>query len=121
MYGTSETTAAMIECTAKSHLHPLPWGIQHVVDPDTGQVLPRTGVQRGRLLIFDTLAESYWSGTATGDEVTVHWDGGCECGRKGPYFDNNIQRLSDTRGGDDKITCARTPQAFERLEEFLAQ
>jgi hypothetical protein len=121
MYGTSETTAAMIACQAKGNLHPLPWGVQHVVDPDSGQAFPRTGVQRGRLLIFDTLPTSYWSGTATGDEVTVHWDGGCECGRKGPYFENNIQRLSDTRGGDDKITCARTPQAFERLEEYLAQ
>jgi hypothetical protein len=121
MYGTSETTASMTLCLAKGNLHPLPWGIQHVVDADTGQPLPRSGVQTGRLLVFDTLAESYWSGTATGDEVTVHWDGGCECGRKGPYFENNIQRLSDTRGGDDKITCARTPQAFERLEEYLAQ
>jgi hypothetical protein len=121
MYGTSETTSSMTECTAKGHLHPLPWGVQHVVDPDTGQVLPRKGVQTGRLLIFDLLPTTYWSGTATGDEVTVNWDGGCECGRKGPYFLNAIQRLSDTRGGDDKITCARTPQAFERLEEFLAQ
>jgi hypothetical protein len=121
MYGTSETTASMVACEAKDRLHPMPWGVQHVVDPDTGAVLPRKGVQHGRLLIFDTLAESYWSGTATGDEVVVHWDGGCVCGRKGPYFENKIQRLSDTRGGDDKITCARTPQAFERLEEFLAQ
>lgn len=121
MYGTSETTASMVACTVSDRLHPMPWGVQHVVDPDSGEVLPREGVQHGRLLIFDTLARSYWSGTATGDEVTVHWDGGCECGRKGPWFENHIQRLSDTRGGDDKITCARTPQAFERLEEYLAQ
>jgi acyl-CoA synthetase (AMP-forming)/AMP-acid ligase II len=120
-YGTTETTASMTCCSAEGHLHPLPWGIQHVADPDTGQPLPRKGVQKGRLLTFDLLTDSFWSGTAGGDEVTVNWDGGCKCGRQGPYFLNDIQRFSDTRGGDDKITCSRTPQAFQRLEEFLAQ
>ena len=118
VYAMTETTAASLGCD-EGHLHPLPWGIQHVSDPETGLALPRKGVQRGRLLVMDLLPSTYWSGTATGDDVTINWDGGCGCGRKGPYFLNSIKRLADTRGGDDKITCAKTPQAFDRLEEFL--
>ena len=118
-YGMTETTAVSSRCV-EGNLHPLPWGIQHVVDPDTSKPLPRRGTQRGRLLTFDLLPTTQWTGTATGDEVSVHWEGGCACGRKGLYIDNDIRRLADSRGGDDKITCAKTPQAYERLEEFLA-
>lgn len=117
-YAMTETTAVSLRCE-ENHLHPLPWGIQHVADPETGLALPREGIQKGRMLVMDLLPSTYWSGTATGDEVTINWDGGCGCGRKGPYFFNDIKRLIDTRGGDDKITCAKTPQAFERLEEYL--
>ncbi|WP_340317411.1 long-chain-fatty-acid--protein ligase [Rhizorhabdus argentea] len=118
VYAMTETNAVSLRCD-EGHLHPLPWGIQHVSDPETGLALPRKGVQRGRMLVMDLLASTYWSGTATGDDVTINWDGGCGCGRKGPYILNEIKRLADTRGGDDKITCAKTPQAFDRLEEFL--
>ena len=118
VYSMTETNAVSLRCD-EGHLHPLPWGIQHVSDPETGLALPRKGVQRGRMLVMDLLPSTYWSGTATGDDVTINWDGGCACGRKGPYFLNEIKRLIDTRGGDDKITCAKTPQAFERLEEYL--
>jgi hypothetical protein len=120
-YGMSETTASMICCEAEGHLHPLPWGIQHVADPDTGRPLPRKGVQTGRLLVFDLLPGTYWSGTASGDGVTANWDGGCSCGRKGPYFHNGIGRLSDMRGGlQDKIVCFDNPDAYDSLERRLA-
>jgi hypothetical protein len=118
-YSMTETTASMICCGAEGHLHPLPWGIQHVVDPDTGRPFPREGVQTGRLLVFDLLPGSYWSGTATGDGVTVNWDGGCSCGRKGPYFHNGIGRLADQRGGQDRIVSYGNPDAYDRLEERL--
>lgn len=118
VYSMTETNAVSLRCD-EGHLHPLPWGIQHVSDPETGLALPRKGVQRGRMLVMDLLPSTYWSGTATGDDVTINWDGGCGCGRKGPYILNSIKRLTDTRGGDDKITCAKTPQAFDRLEEYL--
>ena len=49
---------------------------------------------------------------------TVDFDGNCPCGRKGIYFLNSIGRLSEALGGDDKITCAKTPQAYEKLEQF---
>ncbi len=36
-------------------------------------------------------------------------------------MDNDINRISELNGGDDKIVCARTPQAFQSLEDFLAK
>jgi hypothetical protein len=117
-YGMSETTAVAMMCR-HGVMHPLPWGIQHLSDPETGKPLPRSGVQRGRMLVLDLLPSTYWPGTATGDEVTIDWDARCECGRKGPVIHNSIERLIDRRGGDDKITCAKTPEAYERLEEFV--
>jgi hypothetical protein len=117
----TETTASMICCEAGGHFHPMPWGIQHVVDPDTGRPLPRRGVQTGRLMVFDLLPDTYWSATASGDGVTVNWDGGCSCGRKGPYFHNGIGRLADARGGQDRIECFGKPHAYDRLEERLAR
>jgi phenylacetate-coenzyme A ligase PaaK-like adenylate-forming protein len=115
-YGMSETTAISIGCR-EGHMHPVPWGIKHVVDPVTGKSKPRSGVQSGRLLVHDLLSTSLWPTTLTGDHVTIDWRGGCPCGRKGPFFLNNIYRLGEATG-DDKITCAKTPQAYERLEEF---
>jgi hypothetical protein len=115
-YGMSETTAISVGCS-RGFLHPLPWGIKHVVDPDTSRPLPRSGMQSGRLLVHDLLSTSLWPTTLTADQVTINWDGGCACGRKGPYFLDNIHRLGEA-GGDDKITCAKTPEAYEKLEEF---
>jgi len=118
-YAMTETTASMTKCTAEGHLHPLPWGIQHVADPETGRALPRTGIQTGRLMVLDLLPATYWSGTATGDGVTVNWDGGCSCGRKGPYFYNEVRRLADLRGGSDPIVSPKGSHVYERLEERL--
>jgi hypothetical protein len=119
-YAMTETTASMPSCAA-GNLHPFPWGIQHVVDPETGRPLPRKGTQKGRLMVLDLLPNTYWSGTATGDGVTVNWDGGCSCGRKGPYFHNEVRRLADLRGGEDKIVHPQKADAYERLEERLSQ
>jgi hypothetical protein len=120
MYAMSETSSSMICCSAEGNLHPLPWGIQHVADPETGRALPREGIQKGRLLVFDLLPGTYWSATASGDEVTVNWQGGCSCGRKGPYFHNDVRRIMDSRGAN-KVVSPRKWQAFERLEQFLIQ
>jgi hypothetical protein len=119
-YSMSETTSSMICCSAEGHMHPIPWGVQLVADPETGRALPRKGIQKGRLLVFDLLPDTYWAGTATGDEVTANWDGGCSCGRKGPYFYNDVRRLPDSRGGD-KVICPKDPRAFERLERYLSE
>jgi hypothetical protein len=115
-YGMSETTAISIGCL-EGNLHPLPWGVMHVVDPDTSRSLPRRGLQSGRLLVHDLLSNSLWPTTLTGDQVSINWDGGCACGRRGAFFLNDIHRLAEAKG-DDKITCAKTPQAYEKLEDF---
>jgi len=117
MYGMSETSGASVKCS-ENHLHPFPWGIYLALDPKTSEALPRTGRQTGRLLVHDLLSESLWPATLSGDRVTINYDGGCKCGRKGMYLYNDVTRLSEAEGGDDKITCAKTPQAYERLEEF---
>lgn len=119
VYGMTESSATAV-CCSHNKLHPLPWGIAHLMDPVTGQSLPRHGTQTGRMVVFDPLPTSFWAGVITGDAVTMHFDGGCPCGRKGPHLDNDITRISELQGGDDKITCARTPQAFKNLEEFLS-
>lgn len=117
MYGMSETSGASVKCS-QNHLHPLPWGIYLALDPKTSEALPRKGRQTGRLLVHDLLSESLWPTTLSGDKVTIDYDGGCACGRKGIYLLNDVNRLSEAEGGDDKITCAKTPQAYERLEQF---
>ncbi|SCW35184.1 hypothetical protein SAMN02927924_00123 [Sphingobium faniae] len=116
-YGSTEHIAGAYRCH-KGHLHPVPWSVPFVLDPTSGEPLPRTGTQTGRFAGFDILAETYWGGSVSGDEVTVHWDGGCSCGRVGPFYNNNITRYIDTRAGDDKISCAKTPDAYNQLREF---
>lgn len=120
VYGMTESSSTAV-CCPHDKLHPLPWGITHLMDPATGQSLPRTGTQTGRMVVFDPMPTTFWAGVITGDQVTVHFDGGCACGRKGPFMDNDINRISELNGGDDKIVCARTPQAFQSLEDFLAK
>jgi hypothetical protein len=64
------------------------------------------------------LAESYWGAFATGDEVTIHWDEQCPCGRRGAFLEDRVERYVFKRG-NDKIPCARVPDAHERAVEFL--
>jgi hypothetical protein len=117
-YGLQENSGQGRRCAAE-RFHIPPWMVQWVIDPDTSEPYPRQGVQTGRYACFDLLADGYWSGLVTGDEVTMHWDGGCPCGRRGPFLTDDISRYGDTRGGDDKIACAKTPQAYDNLIEFV--
>jgi hypothetical protein len=116
-YWMTECSAIANKCS-EGHLHPMPWGIPTIVNPESGEPLGRTGVVTGRMSYFDLLPESMWAGTITGDEVTVHWDGGCACGRNGPFYDNDVHRFTETRAGDDKISCAKTPEAYDRLLDY---
>ena len=89
-----------------------------MLDPDTSTSLPREGVQTGRAAFYDLQAETYWGGFVTGDEVTVDWNP-CKCGRKSPHIARKIERYTDMRGGDDKITCAAAPEAHESALSYL--
>lgn len=117
MYGFSECIASAPLCD-HGYFHILPYTIPVVLDPD-GRELPRAGVQKGRMTVFDLLAETYWGGFISGDEVTMHWDENCPCGWGGPRIEKNVRRYSEMEGGDDKITCAGSAQAYNEFMDYV--
>jgi hypothetical protein len=116
-YGMTEVTMITSKCS-HGHYHVPPWVITYVLDPETGRVLDQEGVQAGRAGFFDLVPQSHWGGFATGDEITVDWDP-CPCGRTTVHLHPAIQRLSEKRGGDDKITCAAADDAHAAAIDFL--
>src|SRR3546814_9760763 len=69
---------------------------------------------------LDLMPENYWGGLLTGDLVTIGgWSDPCDCGRHGPYLEPDIRRISDLKGGEDKINCAGAPDAHDRAVEYL--
>ncbi|MDB5724199.1 MAG: hypothetical protein JWQ16_953 [Novosphingobium sp.] len=118
-YGMTEMNSFSALCD-QDRYHVLPWVTVFLLDLDTGQPLPRAGQQSGRAAFFDMTAESAWGGIVTGDLVSVDWDHQCECGRTSVALEKNISRVSEMQeGGDDKISCAATPQAQAEAMEFL--
>lgn len=117
-YGMSECIGGATECPHGVY-HLAPYTVAFVLDPATGEQLPRSGTQTGRYAFFDLLVESYWGGFVTGDKVTLTWDG-CACGRRGPYFDPVIERFSELEGGDDKISCSGSNDAHEEAMAWLS-
>jgi hypothetical protein len=117
VYAMTECTGAARLCPA-DHFHLPPWVYLSLLDPETSQPLPRTGVQTGRLALFDTLPENFWGGTISGDRVTVNWSGGCSCGRIGAYIHNDIVRYGNLKD-DDKITCSKTTDAYEKAIDYV--
>lgn len=106
-YAMTEITGNMPMCEhGHYHIHPL--HIPMLLDPNTGECLPRAGRQTGRFASIDLLAQTYWGGFVTGDEVTLDWENRCACGRKGVYALNKIERYSEKVTGDDKVNCAAT-------------
>jgi len=118
-YGMTEVLAQQRSCE-HGRLHIAPTNILYVIDPDTSKPLPRKGVVTGRAAFYDLAAETHWGGFITGDQVTVDWDTMCPCGRTTPHIDPLIQRYSEVRGGDDKITCAATETAHREAMDFLS-
>ncbi len=117
-YGMTEMNGAGCPSCSENHYHIFPWFIPFLLDPETGEPLPRTGTQTGRFAFYDLLADTYWGGFVTGDEVTIHWDT-CNCGWKGPWLEKKIQRYSEKQGGDDKISCAGVQNAYDDFIDFL--
>jgi hypothetical protein len=118
MYGFSECIGHAPLCD-HGYFHFLPYVIPMVLDVEARE-LPREGVQKGRLAVFDLLAESYWGGFISGDEVTMHWDESCACGWGGPRIEKQLRRYSEAEGGDDKITCAGSQQAYNEFMDFVS-
>ena len=86
------------------------WKIPLILD-DSGERLlsPRTGVQTGRLGAFDVSIDGRWGGVITGDKVVAHHEA-----EPGFAVERNIERYSVLQGGDDKLTCSGTFDAFVR-------
>jgi hypothetical protein len=118
-YGMSECAALFPKCKCDRY-HLLPHVIPFILDRDA-KPLPREGVQTGRFAFYDLLAETYWGGFISGDQVTVHWDEDCACGRKGPSIEDNISRYAEMEGGDDKITCAGSQAAYNEFMDYVMQ
>jgi hypothetical protein len=117
-YGMTEINAFSVLCEHNRY-HVLPWCTVYQLDLDTGLPLPRRGVQSGRAAYFDMTQDSTWGGIATGDMVTIDWDTPCRCGRTSVGIEKKINRISELQGGDDKISCAATPQAQAEAMDFL--
>ncbi|HQR04244.1 MAG: hypothetical protein JSR19_08280 [Proteobacteria bacterium] len=120
-YSMSEIIPSCPRCDA-GHFHIPPTLVPFVLDPESGKPLPRSGTQTGRFALMDLMADNYWGGLITGDEVTLSgWDQPCACGRHGPYLHSTIRRFSEKQGGDDKINCAGAPEAHDKAIEYLLQ
>jgi hypothetical protein len=119
-YGMTELSCFNMECELGRY-HVQPWLVPFVLDAQTSAPLPRAGVQRGRAAFFDLLPESHWGGVITGDEIEVDFDGQCGCGASSPHIAPDIARLSDKRGGDDRINCAASPEAHAEAMQFLVE
>jgi hypothetical protein len=117
VYGMSELMSNNYLCDFDRY-HFQPWLIPYVLDPDDGTPLPREGVQTGRAAFFDLAASAYWGGFVSGDEVSIDWTP-CKCGRTTPHIAKALQRYSDKKGGDDKISCAAADEAHESAADFL--
>ncbi|MBB3665482.1 hypothetical protein FB384_004439 [Prauserella sediminis] len=118
MYGMSECMGTAPLCEA-GYFHFFPYTIPIVLDEDATP-LPRTGVQTGRLGLYDLLAETYWGGFISGDKITAHWDEDCPCGWTTPRIERQIVRFSELEGGDDKITCAGTQKAYTDFMDYVS-
>ena len=119
VYGMSEIMGMAPRCSA-GHYHVLPHTIPLLFKRNM-KLLPREGEQTGRFAFFDLLAETYWGGFISGDQVTINWEEDCACGWKGPRIAPNITRFSEMEGGDDKITCAGTAQAYNDFMDFVSE
>jgi len=120
-FGMSEMISLYRRC-AQGHYHAPAWSIPFLLDIESGKPIPRAGRQSGRFACYDLLIDSRWGGFISSDYVTIDWDAPCACGRTGPYIAGPIQRVSEviTAGeGEEKISCALTPDAYEDALDFL--
>jgi len=116
-YSFSEQCGMHVQCE-HGRLHLSPWSIPLILDPETSELLPRVGVQKGRAAFFDLSMNGAWGGLITGDSVEIDWSE-CPCGRTTAHLSDNITRLGADQGGSDKISCTATPEAHDDAMDFL--
>jgi hypothetical protein len=107
-YGMSELSAAMPRRDGRCRV--APWVIPLILDREGTQLLNRTDAHtEGRFAFFDVALEGRWGGLISGDHVTADLGGPSPA-----VLDGTISRYTDLEGGDDKLTCAGTIDAFVR-------
>jgi len=118
-YGMSEISTLHWACD-RGRYHVQPWVVPFVLDPETSEPLPRTGVQTGRAAFYDLFVRSHWGGVISGDEITIDWDTPCECGRTSVHIAHDIMRYSEKQGvEDDRISCSATQEVHGQAVDFL--
>jgi len=117
-YGMSEVMSMSPRCSAGNY-HIMPHTIPLLFDRDMN-LLPRKGQQTGRYAFYDLLPQTYWGGFISGDQLTIDWEEDCSCGWKGPRILPQITRFAEMEGGDDKISCAGTQQAYNEFLDFVS-
>ena len=116
-YSFSEQCGMHVQCE-HGRLHLSPWSIPLILDPETSELLPREGRQKGRAAFFDLAMNGAWGGLITGDSVEIDWSD-CPCGRTTAHLSDSITRFSVEQGGSDKISCTATPEAHDDAMDFL--
>lgn len=116
-YGMTEQNFYLNSCE-HDRFHLPPWVVLLLLDPDSGQPLPREGQQTGRASFFDMTQDGAWGGIVSGDRITVDYTP-CPCGRTTLHIAKKIQRFSEFTGDDDKLTCAATPAAQAEALGYL--
>lgn len=107
-YGMSELSAACGETGGR--YRPEPWVIPLLLDDSGEKVIHQDrGTAEGRFAFFDAALEGRWGGVITGDHVTVDFSTPTPT-----IVPGSIERYSVLEGGDDKLTCAGTIDAYVR-------
>lgn len=107
-YGMSELSTALPGIDGR--YRPMPWVVPLILD-DSGERLlePSDGRAEGRFAFFDIAVEGRWGGVITGDRVTADFST-----PNVSVVADSIVRYSSVHGGDDKLTCAGTIDAYVR-------
>jgi hypothetical protein len=107
-YGMSELSSALSEVDGR--YRPAPWVIPLVLD-DSGEKLVHqdSGTVEGRFGFFDVALEGRWGGVISGDRVTADFST-----PNISVVSGSIERYSVLQGGDDRLTCAGTVDAYVR-------
>lgn len=114
-YSMQELHSGMPRCRKGGRYHIPPWVVPLILDEAGETLLPihQTHEYEGRAAFIDLSIEGRWGGVISGDRVFIDFRP-CECGNRGPSLRDNVARYADLRGGDDKIGCAGTVDAYVR-------
>ena len=113
-YSMQELNSAMPKCQKGGRYHVPPWIVPLILNQDGDALMPPSGEGEieGRAAFFDLSLDGRWGGVITGDKISLDYRP-CACGNAGPSIRDTIVRYADL-GGDDKIGCAGTVDAYVR-------